>query len=122
MTNASLTTQAEKSRALVTIKVLHTVIWAFFVSCIFAIPAAGLLGRFRLAWILTGAVLVECLVLAVNGGQCPLTPIAGRFTEDRTDAFDIYLPGWLARWNKVLFGSIFVAGELITVWLRFHAR
>jgi hypothetical protein len=81
-----------------------------------------LLGRFGLAWILTGAVLVECLVLAVNGGRCPLTPIAGRFTEDRTAAFDIYLPRWLARWNKQLFGGLFVAGEIFTLWLRFRAR
>ena len=122
MTDVALTTQAEKRQALIALKVLHTVIWAFFVGCIFAIPAAGLLGRFGLAWILTGAVLVECLVLAVNGGRCPLTPIAARFTEDRTDAFDIYLPRWLARWNKALFGTLFAAGEIFTLWLRFRAR
>jgi hypothetical protein len=111
-----------RTRALVTIKVLHTVVWAFFVLCIIAIPAAGVARRFEAAWILTGVVLVECLVLAVNGGRCPLTPIAGRFTEDRTDAFDIYLPEWVARWNKVLFGGLFVAGVVFTLWLRFRSR
>jgi hypothetical protein len=117
-----MTALTQRTRALVTIKVLHTVIWAFFVGCIFAIPVAGVARRFEAAWILTGVVLVECLVLAVNGGRCPLTPIAGRFTEDRTDAFDIYLPRWVARWNKELFGSIFLAGEIFTIWLRFRSR
>jgi len=111
----------QRTRALVTIKVLHTVVWAFFVGCIFAIPVAGMMRRFGVAWILAGVVLMECLVLAVNGGRCPLTPIAGRFTEDRTDAFDIYLPEWLARWNKVLFGALFVTGVLFTLWLRFRS-
>ena len=116
-----MTVSTQRTQALVTIKVLHTAVWAFFVVCILAIPVAGLMRRFDAAWILTGVVLVECLVLALNEGRCPLTPIAGRFTEDRTDAFDIYLPEWLARWNKVLFGVLFVAGVLFTLWLRFRS-
>jgi hypothetical protein len=116
------TSVAKRRRALIAIKVVHTVVWAFFVGCIFAIPVAGLLGRFAFAWVLTCFVLVECLVLAVNGGRCPLTPIAARFTEDRRDAFDIYLPGWVARWNKELFGGLFVAGEIFTLWLRLRSR
>jgi hypothetical protein len=118
----NLTVPAERTRALVRIKVLHTVIWALFVVCILAIPVAAVFRHFAMAWILSGLVLLECGILAVNGGRCPLTPIAGRFTEDRTDAFDIYLPAWLARWNKQLFGTIFVAGELVALWLRFHSR
>jgi len=50
----------------------------------------------------------------------PLTDIAARFTVDRNPNFDIYLPSWLAQHNKVAFGSLFVAGQLIVVgcWLR----
>ena len=40
-----------------------------------------------------------------------------RYTEDRGDAFDIYLPGWLARYNQDIFGTIFVINELIVLWL-----
>jgi hypothetical protein len=29
--------------------------------------------------------------------RCPLTGIAARYTDDRRDNFDIYLPPWLAR-------------------------
>lgn len=33
--------------------------------------------------------------------------------------FDIYLPNWLARRNKLIFGALFVAGELFVLgcWL-----
>ncbi len=119
MTNTVLATEAARNRVLVAIKVAHTAIWAFFVTCILAIPLAGWRGQFELAWILTGVVLVECAVLVLNRGVCPLTPMASRFTAERHPAFDIYLPGWVARWNKALFGSIFVAGEIFVLWLRF---
>lgn len=66
------------------------------------------------AW-LTGIVLAETLVLALNGWQCPLTAMAARYTDDRRANFDIYLPLWLARYNKEIFGSIFVAGEVIVL-------
>jgi hypothetical protein len=58
---------------------------------------------------------VECLILAANRGRCPLTGVAARYTEQRTDNFDIYLPLWLARWNKAIFGVIFVAGVLFVL-------
>ena len=62
---------------------------------------------------------IRCLrmrVLAANRGQCPLTDWAARFTEDRAANFDIYLPDWLARNNKAIFGTLFVVNELIVLW------
>src|SRR5437763_16569294 len=105
--------------ALVGIKVLHTVVWAFFAGCVVALPFAAARGDFRWAGILTGLVLVECAVLAVNGGRCPLTDVAGRYTTSRTENFDIYLPVWLARHNKSIFGTLFALGELFVLgrWL-----
>ena len=105
---------------LTAIKVLHTAIWAFLAMSILALPLAGVLRRFRWAAILTVIVLLECGVLAVNGGKCPLSDLAARFTVDRNSNFDIYLPSWLAQHNKLFFGWLFVAGELIVVgcWLR----
>lgn len=106
-------------RRLVAIKVLHTAIWFFFAACIVAIPFAGAQRQFRWAAILSGLVLVECAILALNRGRCPLTDLAGRYTEARADNFDIYLPLWLARHNKTIFGTLFVAGELFVLgrWL-----
>jgi hypothetical protein len=105
---------------LTAIKLLHTLIWAFLAGSILLLPVLGVLRRFQWAAILTGIVLLECGVLAVNGGRCPLTDWAARLTNDRDNNFDIYLPNWLAEHNKVIFGVLFVASELFVLgcWLR----
>jgi hypothetical protein len=100
---------------LTTIKLLHTVIWAFLAGCILALPALAMLRRFRWAAIISVIVLLECAVLAVNAGRCPLTDIAARYTLDRPSNFDIYLPNWLAEHNKLIFGLLFVVGEFVVI-------
>ena len=104
--------RSQPAPALVIVKLLHTIVWFFFAGCIVAIPIAGMQQNYRWAAILSGLVLVECAVLAVNRCRCPLTDVAGRYTEVRADNFDIYLPLWLARHNKTIFGSLFLLGEL----------
>ena len=101
---------ARPSFALTTIKVVHTIVWAFFASCIVAIPIASWHGDHRIAAWLAAIVSVEFFVLVLNGWRCPLTSVANRYTQDRRDNFDIYLPLWLARHNKLVFGSLYVAG------------
>jgi hypothetical protein len=98
------------------IKMLHTVIWAVMSGCIVALPWAARARFFVMALVLTAIVLGEFAVLAVNEGRCPLTDVAARYTEDRADNFDIYLPVWLARHNKRIFGALFVVGELLVLW------
>jgi hypothetical protein len=98
------------------VRTLHTIVWAFFAACIFAIPAFAWRDRYDMAWILIGVVVLEVLVLLYNHWRCPLTDVAARYTSDRPDNFDIYLPLWLARYNKVLFGWLFLAGVLFTVF------
>lgn len=70
---------------------------------------------YRYVLVLTGVVLLEALVLVINGWQCPFTDIAAQHTDDRRENFDIYLPRWLARHNKLIFGSWFVLGEVVVV-------
>ena len=101
---------------LVWIKLLHTAIWMFFAACILALPIAGMVREFRWAGALAALVLVECAVLALNRCRCPLTDLAARYTDDRTGNFDIYLPRWLARRNKEIFGTIFAIGGSIAIW------
>jgi hypothetical protein len=45
--------------------------------------------------------------------------LAAPYTEERADNFDIYLPVWLAKYNKIIFGSLFVAAEifLLVKWM-----
>jgi hypothetical protein len=107
---------------LTAIKLLHTAIWAFLAASILVLPVVGALRRFRWAAILTGIILLECGVLAVNGGRCPLTDVADRYTLDRGSNFDIYLPNWLAAHNKVVFGVLFVLGELVVIGCWFRNR
>ena len=108
--------------ALRAVKLLHTVVWAFFAGCIVAIPYFAWKGRLETAFILIVIVMFEVGVLAANRMKCPLTAIAARYTEDRRDNFDIYLPLLLARWNKHIFGTIFVAGLIYVVCLHLAFR
>jgi hypothetical protein len=104
----------KRATALHLIKVVHTVVWALLAGAILAIPVLAWLKRWSIAAVLIGIVLAECLVLVVNRMRCPLTDLAARYTDDRRDNFDIYLPLWLARYNKVIFGSLFGAGVVLT--------
>lgn len=63
---------------------------------------------------LVGVVSVEVIVLIANRLRCPLTDVATRFTDDRRDNFDSYLPLWLARHNKITFGSLFGVDVVLT--------
>jgi hypothetical protein len=97
------------------IKMIHTLAWALFAGCILALPVFAWLRRFDVAYLLVGIVMVEVAILVFNRMRCPLTAVAARYTMDRRDNFDIYLPLWLARYNKQIFGTLFVAGVLYTL-------
>jgi len=107
---------SQRFNILVAIKLLHTAVWALLSGCILALPIAPLIHRFDWAIILTVIIVAECGVLALNKGRCPLTGLAARFTDNRADNFDIYLPEWVARHNKSIFGTLFVVNELIVLW------
>jgi hypothetical protein len=98
------------------VKIVHTAVWAFFAATILAIPAFAWVGALDKALACIVIVLVEVLVLALNGWRCPLTAVAARFTQDRRDNFDIYLPLWLARHNKLVFGVLYLSGLVFTLW------
>jgi hypothetical protein len=106
--------QATVPAALRAVKIVHTLAWALFAGCILALPVAAYLRDFPLAALLIVIVLVEVIVLFVNRLRCPLTAVAARYTSDRRANFDIYLPMWIARYNKEIFGTLFVAGVLFT--------
>jgi hypothetical protein len=79
------------------------------------VPISAWTGRFDRALGFAGIVFAEVLVLAFNRLQCPLTAIAARYTSDRRANFDIYLPEWLARRNKEIFGTLFLLGLLFAL-------
>jgi len=112
--------QQSQTAKLRVVKVVHTLAWAFFASWILVIPFFAARNQLHLAALGIGLVAVEVLILLANGFRCPLTAVAARYTEERADNFDIYLPCWLAKYNKLIFGAIYTLGVLFTllVWLR----
>jgi hypothetical protein len=109
-----MTSKFSAPAALLAVKLLHTAAWALFAGCILVLPLAAWRKSFDVAAVLIAVVLVEVFVLLANGFRCPLTDVAARYTDDRRDNFDIYLPLWLARYNKPIFGTLFVLGILFT--------
>jgi hypothetical protein len=103
------------SMALRLIKFAHTVAWAIFVAVIFAIPLASLREEHTLALELCAVVGAEVTVLIITSWRCPLTYLAARYTRERQANFDIYLPEWLARYNKEIFGTFYVVFLVLAV-------
>lgn len=102
--------------ALRAVKVVHTAVWAFFVACIFGAPLAAWHRNFSLAAVLVALVFIEALVLVLNRWSCPLTGVAARYTERREENFDIYLPRWLAKYNKSIFTTLYVLGAAYSAY------
>lgn len=101
------------------IKLLHTLVWAFFASCIIAIPYFSLRGELTQAWSLIALVALEVVILMANGMRCPMTVWAGRYTASRVANFDIYLPLYLARHNQRIFGALYALGLVLTIYQSF---
>jgi len=114
--NSRSMSQSSSGSVLRLIKVAHTMVWLFFAGAILAIPIAASVAQFRLVLFFGGLVMVEVMILALNGMRCPLTGLAARYTPERRANFDIYLPLWLARYNKQVFGTLFLLGELVLAW------
>jgi hypothetical protein len=62
----------------------------------------------KFVWIGISLILGEAIVLLVFNKMCPLTIIARKYSDSAKDNFDIYLPNWLAKNNKVIYTSFFI--------------
>ena len=99
------------------IKSIHTLIWVFFVSIIIYILYSGLTDNVTLyTWMGIGLIIGEGLILLLFKMSCPLTVIARNYSESQKDNFDIFLPNWLAKHNKLIFTSIFVIALIIVMY------
>jgi hypothetical protein len=109
----------EQGAALRLVRIVHTVAWVLLGGCVIGILPLAWTRCFRPALVLSLVVFGEVLVLGANQWRCPLTSIAARYTDDRRPNFDIYLPEWLARYNKEIFGSLYLVGllSLLGRWL-----
>lgn len=94
---------------LIAIKLLHTAVWVFMNVMIFFVLYAVVTDRIdRWLWMGLAVIGLECLVLLIFKMACPLTLVARRYSNSQLPNFDIYLPLWLAKYNKLIYGVILV--------------
>lgn len=104
------------NRKLLFIKIIHTMIWLFFNVVIFYVLYAVITNKIDLwVWICVGLVLVEGLVLLAFKMFCPLTVLARKYSNSTKANFDIFLPNWLAKHNKLIYTSIFGVSLVILI-------
>jgi len=100
------------------IKLIHTLIWIFFNVVIFYLAYAVIVGDIdKWVWIGLGLFAIEGLILILFKMKCPLTVIARKYSDSTKDNFDIFLPNWLARYNKLIY-SIFLGIILVILIFR----
>ena len=105
---------------LLLIKLVHTLIWAFFVVVIFYVLYTGITNTVNnYTWIGILIIVGEGITLAIFNMFCPLTVLARNYSNSEKDNFDIFLPNWLAKHNKLIFTSIFVIAIVIVLWRTF---
>jgi hypothetical protein len=107
-------------KPLTIIKLLHTIIWVFFNVVLFYLLYAVIINKIDIwVWICIGLVLLEIITLLVFKWFCPLTVWARKYSNSTKDNFDIYLPEWLAKNNKLIYGIIFSLSLLILLFRLF---
>lgn len=106
----------EKPTKLLIVKWLHTIIWVIFVTFIFYIIFSGITGNItNWTWISVGMIVLEGLILWIFKYFCPLTLIARKYSDSNKHNFDIFLPEWLAKYNKVIFTTLFIIGLILVI-------
>ncbi len=114
--NLSTSEQHRTESILVTIRIIHTMIWLILAGGIFYVMYSGLSGNITgVTWIFVVAVLLEGLVLAANGWVCPLHKLGVKVTgnEDINDTFlpdQVFFKGY-----KIVFSVLFAIGTYLSL-------
>jgi hypothetical protein len=88
------------------IKIIHTVVWVFFNVVIFYLFFAVVTNKIdKWFWLGLGSFALEGIVLLIYKNNCPLTIVARQYSSSQNNNFDIYLPEWLAKYNKTIYSS-----------------
>jgi len=106
-----------KKTKLIWIKSIHTMVWMVFVTAIVYILYAGIFDNVNiLVWICIGLIFLEAIVLLACRWKCPLTLLAQKYSDSSEAGFDIFLPVWLAKYNKMIFSIMFFIGLALVLW------
>ena len=102
---------------LTAIKTLHTVIWVFFNFVIFYMLYAAIVNKLDIwLWLGYGIIFLEALTLLIFKSFCPVTILARNYSDSTKNNFDIYLPEWLAKNNKLIYTLIMMVVIFITAY------
>jgi hypothetical protein len=106
----------DKSK-LILIKTIHTLVWLFFNIVIFYMLYAVLIDKLDIwLWIGYGLFVLEGITLLLFKFFCPLTIMARKYSNSTKENFDIYLPNWLAKYNKTIYTSILAVIVILTIY------
>lgn len=101
------------------IKLLHTLVWLFYNIVIaylfFEVVIVGKIDKW--VWISIGLFGAEAIILLMYNMMCPLTIWARQYSSSSKHNFDIFLPEWLAKNNKLIY-TIFLGIILIILIYR----
>ena len=99
------------------IKTIHTMIWLFFNVVIFYLLYSVIVNKIdKWVWICIGLIVLEGIILLIFKKICPVTLIARKYSNSQKDNFDIYLPNWLARYNKEIYTVIVLIAIAILIY------
>lgn len=99
------------------IKIIHTIVWLFYNVVIFYLLYAVISNKIDVwVWVCIALVVLEGLILITFKSICPITLIARKYSDSTKDNFDIYLPNWLAKYNKQIYTSLFVIAVIILIF------
>jgi len=99
------------------VKTVHTLIWLFFNVVIFYLLYAVIVDKIdKWVWICIGLIVLEGIILLIFKKICPVTLIARKYSNSAKDNFDIYLPNWLARYNKEIYTVIVLIAIAILIY------
>ncbi len=102
---------------LIALKTIHTLIWLFFNAVMGYLFYAVITNRIDIwLWVGIGFIVLETIVLLVFKMKCPLTIVARRYSASTKNNFDIYLPEWLATYNKQIYSVLFAIFLLILIY------
>ncbi len=104
------------------IKLIHTIIFFFMVSCLIYVLYCGLTKTYNWALLLAiSAILINALSLLLNHGRCPLTTLAEKHGAEKGSVTDIFLPAWIAR-NVFRVSTVLFSTELVLLAFRYFMK
>jgi hypothetical protein len=103
-------------RSLIFIKVVHSLAFWFLSVANLIVLSSALSGRIStLTWVALGVLLIEGIVLILNGWQCPLRTYAEDIGAVSGQVTDIFLPKWFANRIFPICGGLLAFSVLLLV-------